>query len=65
VLGMLTTDSHAAATARNILSSEGLYRVGFAIPLLAVGFHIAWALLFYQVGVNDARWTDRARTGRA
>src|SRR5579864_2569925 len=45
VLGMLVVNGDPAATARNILANEGLYRLGFAIPLVAVGFHVAWALL--------------------
>ena len=49
VLGSLVVAGNASATARNILSHQGLYRLGFAIPLLAVGFHIAWAVLFYQL----------------
>lgn len=49
VLGMLAVGGDAAATAHNILTQETLYRLGFTIPLLAVGFHIAWALLFYQL----------------
>lgn len=49
VLGRLIVPGSAAATAQNILASEGLYRLGFAIPLLAVGFHIAWAFLLYQL----------------
>ena len=49
VLGMVVVDGNAAATAHNILANEPLYRIGFAIPLVAVGFHITWALLIYQL----------------
>ena len=49
VLGLLVVTGNAAATAHNILAHETLYRLGFAIPLLAVAFHIAWAVLFYQL----------------
>jgi hypothetical protein len=49
VFGTLVVAGNAAATARNILAHEALFRFGFAVPLLAVGFHIAWALLFYQL----------------
>jgi hypothetical protein len=49
VLGMLAVGGDAAATAHNILTHEMLYRLGFAIPLLAVSFHIVWVLLFYQL----------------
>ncbi len=49
VLGMLVVNGNASATAHNILANETLYRIGFAIPLVAVGFHITWALLIYQL----------------
>ena len=49
VLGSVVVAGNAAATAHNILAHEALFRLGFAIPLLAVGFHIAWAVLFYQL----------------
>jgi uncharacterized protein DUF4386 len=49
VLGMLVVNGNPSATAHNILANETLYQIGFAIPLLAVGFHITWALLIYQL----------------
>jgi len=49
VAGMVVVDGNAAATARNILTHEAMYRLGFAVPLLAVGFHVVWALLMYQL----------------
>lgn len=49
VLGILVVNGNAAITAQHILAHQTLYRLGFAIPLLAVGFHIAWILLFYQL----------------
>ena len=49
VLGMLVVNGNASATSHNILANEALYRIGFAIPLVAVGFHITWALLIYQL----------------
>ena len=49
VLGMLVVNGNASATAHNILANEPLYRIGFAIPLVAVGFHMTWALLLYQL----------------
>ena len=49
VLGMLVVNSNASATAENILANQQLYRIGFAIPLVAVLFHITWALLIYQL----------------
>src|SRR6202040_1629399 len=39
----------AAATAANILGHEQLYRVGFAVSVLGVAFHVAWAFLFYEL----------------
>ena len=49
VLGMVAVNGNPSATVHNILAHEGLYRLGFAIPLVAVGFHIAWALMIYQL----------------
>ena len=49
VLGRVAVHSVAAATARNILANEGLFRLGFASSVLGVAFHIAWALLFYYL----------------
>src|SRR5215831_4711956 len=49
VLGMLVVSGNAAATAHNILAHQALFRLGFAVPLLAVCFHVAWAALFYQL----------------
>lgn len=48
-LGRLVVPHDAAATAANILAHESLFRLGFASCLSAVGFHLAWALLFYQL----------------
>jgi hypothetical protein len=49
VFGMLVVPGNASVTANNILAHQTLYRVGFAVPVVAVGFHIVWALLFYQL----------------
>ena len=49
VLGMVVVSGNSSATAHNILANEGLYRLGFAIPLASVGFHLAWALMIYQL----------------
>ena len=49
VLGSLVVAGNAAATAHNILTQQGLFRLGFAVPLVAVAFHLAWILLFYQL----------------
>src|SRR5690349_812254 len=49
VLGRLVVSSNAAATAANIMGHERLFRFGFACCIIGVGFHIAWALLFYDL----------------
>jgi len=45
----------AAATAQNIVSNQTLFRLGFLIPLVAVGFHVAWVVLFFQLFNNVNR----------
>src|SRR5512140_2242191 len=47
VLDRLVVTGNAAATAANILAHERLFRLGFASSLVAVLFHIVWALLVY------------------
>ena len=56
VLDRLVVAGNAAATAANILGHERLVWLGFASSLIGVAFHIAWALLFYQLlrPVRDA-----------
>ena len=49
VLDRLVVAGNAAATAANILGHEGLFWLGFASSLIGVAFHIAWALLFYEL----------------
>jgi len=49
VLRRLVVSGNAATTAANILSHERLFRFGFASCVVGVGFHIAWALLFYEL----------------
>jgi hypothetical protein len=50
ILGNALTESgDAAATAANILGREGLFWLGFVLTMLAVVFHIAWALLMYEL----------------
>jgi len=49
VLGRLVVSGNAAATAANILGHERLFWLGFASSLIGVGFHIAWALLMYEL----------------
>lgn len=49
VLGRLVVFGNAAATAANILGHERLYWLGFASCLIGVVFHIAWALLLYDL----------------
>jgi len=49
VFNKLVVSGNAAATAANILGHEPLLRLGFVSCVLGVGFHIAWALLFYEL----------------
>jgi uncharacterized protein DUF4386 len=49
VLGRLVVSGNAAATAANILGHERLFWLGFASSLIGVAFHIAWALLMYEL----------------
>jgi len=49
VLNKLIVSGNAAATAANVLDHEPLFRLGFASCVFGIGFHIAWALLFYQL----------------
>jgi len=47
--GRLVVAANAAATATNILGHERLFWLGFTSSLIGVGFHIAWALLMYEL----------------
>jgi hypothetical protein len=47
--GQLIMVGNAAATAANILHHENLFRLGFALSLFGVLFHLGWAFLFYQL----------------
>jgi hypothetical protein len=49
VLDRLVVAGNAAATAANILGYERLFWLGLASSLLGVAFHIAWALLLYEL----------------
>lgn len=49
VLGKLVASDNAAATAFNILGHERLFWLGFTSSLVAVVFHIVYALLFYDL----------------
>src|SRR5215470_7503716 len=49
ILGGFVVAGNAATTAANILAHEELFWLGFASSLIAVTFHIAWALLFYEL----------------
>jgi hypothetical protein len=49
VPGRLVVFGNAAATAANILTHERLFWLGFASSLVGVVFHIAWALLLYDL----------------
>src|SRR6202795_2598786 len=47
--GKLVVSGNAAATAANILGHERLFWLGFVLSLIGVAFHIAWALLMYEL----------------
>jgi hypothetical protein len=49
VPGRLVVSGDAAVTAANILGNESLFRLGLAASLLAVAFHIAQTVLFYDL----------------
>ena len=49
VRSKLVVHGDAAATARNILAHEQLYRLGFAAELISAVFFIAVAVLFYDI----------------
>jgi hypothetical protein len=49
ILGRLIVSGNAAATAGNILGHERLFWLGFALSVTGVVFHMAWALLLYDV----------------
>ena len=47
--GRLIVSGSAAATAAGVLGHQRLFWLGFALSLIAVVFHIAWAFLFYDL----------------
>jgi Domain of unknown function (DUF4386) len=47
--GKLVVAGNAAATAASILGHERLFWLGFVLSLIGVAFHIAWALLMYEL----------------
>jgi len=49
ILDRLVVAGNGAATAATILSHERLVWLGFASSLIGVAFHIAWALLMYEL----------------
>src|SRR5215470_1140268 len=49
VLGRLVVSGNPAATAANIIGHQQLFWFGFALSLLGVVFHIAYAFLFYEL----------------
>jgi hypothetical protein len=49
VVGSLVVFRNAAATAGNILAHEQLFWLGFASSVIGVVFHIAWALVLYDL----------------
>ena len=46
VLGMIVVSGNATATVANMLSHESLFRLGFVLSIMAVPFHLVWAVLF-------------------
>jgi hypothetical protein len=49
ILGSFVVAGNAATTAANILANQPLFWAGFTSQLLGVAFHVAWALLFYEL----------------
>jgi hypothetical protein len=49
VRGKVVVSGDAAATARNILASEGLYRLGFAADIVAGAAYVVVTLLLYEL----------------
>src|SRR5258708_37735008 len=57
--GKLVVAGNAAATAANILGHERLFWLGFVLSLIGVAFHIAWALLMYELLIPVNRSLSR------
>jgi uncharacterized protein DUF4386 len=49
VIARLIVPGDAAATATNVLANDMLFRLWFAVALLAVACHIAYTVLFYDL----------------
>jgi hypothetical protein len=49
VLGRLVVSGNPAATVANIIGHQQLFWFGFALSLLGVVFHVAYAFLFYEL----------------
>lgn len=49
VIAKLVVSGDPAATAANVMAHESLFRLWFAAALLAVAFHIAYTILFYDL----------------
>jgi hypothetical protein len=49
VLGKLVVSGDAAGTAARVLERQPLFWTGFASSLLGIVFHLAWALLMYEL----------------
>ena len=60
--GKLVVAGNAAATAANILGHERLFWLGFVLSLIGVAFHIAWALLMYELLNSVNRSLSRLAT---
>ena len=49
ILGKLYVSGNAAASAANILAHQSLFWLGFALSMIGVVCHLAWALLLYEL----------------
>ena len=49
ILGKLFVSGNAAATAANFLSHKSLFLLGFALSIIGVVCHLAWAVLLYDL----------------
>lgn len=49
ILGNLLVSGNATVTAANILAHKPLFRLGFALSVIGVICHLAWAVLIYEL----------------
>jgi hypothetical protein len=59
IMNKVLVSGDAAVTATNILNHEFLFRFGFAFCLFGAAFHMAWALLFYELYKSVSRTVAR------